>query len=198
MALIVAVLVLAGCAASTSGAPPPSTRGSSITASSAPASTPADPTTATTTTPAPPAFRPKPGQLTPQGLWWAVDSTTVMNEDSLRNVRDWYLGGHDPAAWGRYINSSHTLVPGELDFAARHHIAVYLIVPDSNCSVCNGGGDLCGNDHTADQARQDAHDAIEVARHLHIPHGAALFKDIEEVGTCHGELTGDYLDAWYR
>ena len=121
-----------------------------------------------------------------------------MNDESLANVRDWYLGGHNPAAWGRYINSSHTLVPGELEFAAQHHIAVYLIVPDSNCSVCNGGGDLCGNDHTADQARADALEAIEVAKHLHIPRGAALFKDIEEVGTCHGELTGDYLDAWYR
>jgi hypothetical protein len=90
------------------------------------------------------------------------------------------------------------LVPGELAFAARHHIAVYLIVPDSNCSVCNGGGDLCGNDITAAQARGDAQDAITIARRLHIPAGAALFKDIEEVGTCHGELTGTYLDTWFR
>ena len=121
-----------------------------------------------------------------------------MNEDSLANVRDWYLGGHNPVAWGRYINSSHTLVDGELEFAARHNIVMYLIVPDSNCSICNGGGDLCGNDITPAQATQDAREAVAVAKHLHIPFGAALFKDIEEVGTCHGELTGSYLDTWYR
>jgi hypothetical protein len=121
-----------------------------------------------------------------------------MSAASLANVRQWYRGGHDPVAWGRYINSSHTLVDGELDFAARHGIVVFLIVPDSNCSVCNGGGDLCGNDITTAQATQDAHDAIAVAIHLHIPPGAALFKDIEEVGSCHGELTGAYLDTWYR
>jgi hypothetical protein len=146
----------------------------------------------------PPAFTPGKQQLTPDGLWWAVDSTTVISGDSLANVRGWYKGGQTPVAWGRYINSSHTLVNGELEFAARHHIVVFLIVPDFNCSVCNGGGDLCGNDITAAQATLNAREAIAVARRLHIPRGAALFKDVEEVGTCHGELTATYLDTWYR
>ena len=196
---VCAVLVVAACTSATSGDPPASPAPSTTTSlPSTPATTdpPAAPSTPTSS--APPAFTPNPEQLTPEGLWWAVDSTTVMSEDSLANVRGWYKGGHNPVAWGRYINSSHTLVDGELEFAAKHHIVVYLIVPDSNCSICNGGGDLCGNDITPAQATQDAEEAIAVARRLHIPRGAALFKDIEEVGTCHGELTGDYLDTWYR
>jgi hypothetical protein len=199
LAALCALLVVAACSSATSGDPPAAHRSAPAASASVPPVSSDPPSTeppASTT--APPSFTPDPAQLTPQGLWWAVDSTTVMSEDSLENVRGWYRGGHDPVAWGRYLNSSHTLIDGELAFAARHHIVVYLIVPDSNCSVCNGGGDLCGNDITAAQATRDAHDATAAAKRLHIPAGAALFKDIEEVGTCHGELTGSYLDTWYR
>ena len=32
----------------------------------------------------------------------------------------------------------------------------------------------------------------------HLPAHVTLFKDIEQVGTCYGELTGEYLLAWYH
>jgi hypothetical protein len=71
-------------------------------------------------------------------------------------------------------------------------------VPDSNCSICHNGADLCGNDRTAEQARADARDAVRDAKAADLPPGITLYKDIEEVGTCHGELTAQYLLTWYR
>lgn len=128
-----------------------------------------------------------------------MDSTTAMSAAILDNVRGWYRGRPTPAVWGRYVNGHFGLQPGELSFARRHHIYVYLLVPDANCSACaGGGGDLCGNDRTAAQATSDARDAIRAARALHIPRGAVLFKDVEQVGTCTGELTAEYLITWYR
>jgi hypothetical protein len=139
-----------------------------------------------------------PGRTTPGGLWWGVDSTVPIDANSLANARDWYLGGHRPAVWGRYISGHYALRPGELGFARAHGIAVYLLVPDANCSICAGGGDICGNDVTAAQARADAREALTAARRAHLPTGAILFKDVEQVGSCTGELTPDYLLAWYR
>jgi hypothetical protein len=121
-----------------------------------------------------------------------------MSEDVLGNVRDWYLGHRTPQVWGRYVSGHWALQPGELDFARRHGIYVYLLVPDSNCSVCDGGGDICGNDRTAAQAEQDARDAIQAALAEHIPAGAMLFKDVEQVGSCTGELTAAFLLAWFH
>jgi hypothetical protein len=136
--------------------------------------------------------------MTPQGLWWGVDSTTPMSASVLDNVRDWYRGGHTPVVWGRYVSGHYALRPSEFHFARKHGIYLYLLVPDANCSVCNGGGDLCGNDRTAAQATQDARDAVRAARGLHVPAGAMLFKDVEQIGTCTGELTAEYLLTWYR
>src|SRR5437016_14125117 len=113
-------------------------------------------------------------------MWWGVDSTVPMNAASLANVQDWYRGHHQPAVWGRYISGHYRLQPGELAFARAHQIFVYLLVPDSNCSVCNGGGDLCGNDRTSAQAIPDAEEAVEAAIRAHIPAGAMLFKDVEQ------------------
>ncbi len=135
--------------------------------------------------------------MTRGGLWWGVDSTVPIDANSLANVRDWYVGGRTPAAWGRYVNGSFALQRGELAFARAHDIAVYLIVPDANCSICDNGYDICGNDITSAQARGDANEAVAAARAAHIPAGAVLFKDIEQIGTCTGELTADYLHTWY-
>jgi Domain of unknown function (DUF1906) len=136
--------------------------------------------------------------MTPEGLWWGVDSTTPMSESVLANVRSWYRGGHTPAVWGRYVSGSFAMHPDEFSFARKHGIYLYVLVPDANCSECSGGQDVCGNDRTAAQATQDARDAIRAARKLHIPANAMLFKDVEQVGTCTGELTAQYLLTWYR
>lgn len=138
------------------------------------------------------------GQLTPQGNWWGVDSTGPINEAALENVRNWYRGSPRPLVWGRYVNGTFALQRGELAFARAHDIAVYLIVPDLNCSVCSGGNDVCGNDHTSGQAKDDASRAVRAAKRAGIPAGVTLFKDIEEIGTCNGELSADYLRGWYR
>lgn len=126
-----------------------------------------------------------------------MDSTAPIDAQSLANVRAYYLGHHDPVAWGRYLVGNFGLHRGELTFASRHHLVLYLLVPDENCSGC-GGGDRCGNDRTSGQAVRDAERAIEAARRLRIPARVTLFKDVEEVSGCHGELTGSYLDAWFR
>ncbi len=70
-------------------------------------------------------------------------------------------------------------------------------MPDRNCSQC-GGGDVCGNDRNAAQAQDDAADALATARRNAIRPGVVLFKDIEQVSSCRGEPTADYLIAWYR
>jgi hypothetical protein len=137
------------------------------------------------------------GQLTPGGLGWAVDSTTAVDAGSLANVRSYYRTAHNPVAWGRYLSGPYGLHRAEIRFAAHHHIALYFLVPDADCSGC-GGGDLCGNDRSRAQAHHDADQAITAARRLHLPPGVALFKDIEQVGACYGELTGNYLYAWYQ
>ncbi len=121
-----------------------------------------------------------------------------MSEEALDNVKHWYLGGRTPAVWGRYVSGHWSLRPGELDFARRHGIFVYVLVPDANCSMCSGGGDLCGNDRTSAQATQDAREAVRAARHDQVPEGAMLFKDVEQVGSCTGELTAEYLLTWWR
>ena len=100
--------------------------------------------------------------------------------------------------WGRYVSGHYRLQPGELAFARAHGIYVYVLVPDSNCSVCNGGGDICGNDRTASQATSDAHEAVEAAELAGIPPGAMLFKDVEQVGSCTGELTPTFLRTWFH
>lgn len=126
-----------------------------------------------------------------------MDSTVAIDARSLANVRGYYRGGHDPVAWGRYLSGRFGLHRAEIDFAARHDIVLYLLVPDANCSGC-AGGDLCGNDRSPEQAARDAQQAIAAARALSIPAGAALFKDVEEISACHGELTGNYLEAWFQ
>lgn len=136
-------------------------------------------------------------RLTPEGLWWAVDSTVAVNQRSLSNVRHYYRTGHNPVAWGRYVVGHYAVHRDELQFASRHHIALYFLVPDANCSGC-GGGDACGNDITASQARHDADRALAAARRLHLPPGVALFKDLEEVGACDGELSATYVLAWFH
>jgi hypothetical protein len=137
-------------------------------------------------------------RMTPGGLWWGVDSTGPMSADALANAQDWYLGNERPAVWGRYVVGHFGLRPGELAFARAHGIYVYLIVPDQNCSVCAGGSDMCGSDRTAAQAATDAAAAVRGATRAGVPARARLFKDIEQVGSCQGELTSDYLLAWYR
>jgi hypothetical protein len=131
-------------------------------------------------------------------MWWGVDSTLPITAAALDNVRNWYRGSPRPLAWGRYLSGPFGLRQGELAFARAHGIAVYVIVPDLDCSVCAGGGDLCGSDRTPAQAADDARHAVHVALGLGLPTGATLFKDIEQIGSCSGELTPEYLRAWYR
>ena len=168
--------------------------------SSGPSSGPTSPSSGgPTSPPAPPVGRvsPQHGQLTPRGLWWGVDSTTPISDASLANVRSWYVGSPKPLVWGRYIGGTYTVTRAELAFARAHGIAVYLVVPDRNCSVCDGGGDVCGADHTAEQARSDATAAVRAADRTGVPARVTLFKDIEQIGSCTGELSAEYLRAWY-
>ena len=125
-----------------------------------------------------------------------MDSTIAVNARSLGNVRDFYRTKRNPVAWGRYLVGDYAVHRAELAFAARQHIALYFLVPDKDCSGC-AGGDRCGNDHSAAQARHDARVAISAARRLRLPRGVALFKDLEQVGACHGELSGRYVLAWF-
>lgn len=130
-------------------------------------------------------------------MWWGVDSTVPINAASLANVRDWYRGGYPPQVWGRYLGGRFAVRADELAFARAHHIYVYVIVPDDNCSGCTGG-DSCGNDMTAAQARGDALGSAREARELGLPHEVVLYKDIEEVSSCRHEPTAQYLLTWYR
>ncbi len=203
----VLVLAAAGCGSFARDRPsdPPSSMrsqtapdrpGRAGVTSGRPGSAPVSTVKAPRTTPAT-SWQPDRGQLTGQRLWWAVDSTVAIDARSRANVRGYYRGGHDPLAWGRYLLGRFGMHRAEIGFAARHHIAVYLLVPDANCSGC-AGGDLCGNDRSAGQAVRDAQQAIAAARRLSIPAGVTLYKDVEEVGACHGELTGSYLDTWFQ
>ncbi len=156
--------------------------------STRPASTPPS-----TTTSAPAA----PHQvLTPGAMWWGVDSTGPITRDAIANVRGWYRGAK-PQFWGRYLNGSYAVTRHELAFARAHGVYVVLLVTDRNCSQCSGV-DICDNDRTTDQARADARKAIRAARRLKIPLGALLIKDTEQIASCSGEPSVDYLLTWWR
>jgi hypothetical protein len=160
--------------------------------------TPVPAVTAPTTTAAPtPTRTSRPAGTTPDGYWWGVDSTVAISEQALANVRAWYRGA-TPQFWGRYLTGEYAIGPGELDVARAHGIYVYLLVPDRNCSQCAGGGDICGNDRSADQARADAAAALAAAAAAKLPSGVVLFKDIEQVSSCRNEPTPDYLLTWHR
>ncbi len=189
VAVLVAVAALAGCTATRGAAEPTRTASEVATVSS---STPVP--TPSVTTPPP---LPRANSVTPGGYWWGVDSSGPVGDEGLAAVRAWYQGA-TPTVWGRYLVGHYALRDGEIEWAAAHHIYLYLLVPDSNCSQCNGGGDICGNDRTAAQARADAAETLTVARQRRLPAGLRLFKDLEQVGSCRGEPTGEYVSAWYR
>lgn len=191
---VLALLLLAGCTrAAAERAPSPA--GSRATASDvATVATTDAPATPSSTAPAP---LPRPNAVTPGGYWWAVDSSGPVGDAPLEAVRAWYQGA-TPAVWGRYLVGDYALRDGETAWAAAHGIYLYLLIPDANCSECAGGGDVCGNDRTAAQAQADAAGALEGARRRAIPPGVRLFKDLEQVGSCRGEPTGEYVSAWYR
>ncbi|MCW2494740.1 glycoside hydrolase domain-containing protein, partial [Jatrophihabitans sp.] len=204
VALVLTLLVVAGCSAGAGSRPPrgetsttTSPAGSPASASSPSASSPSGPSIEPSTTPPSTPASPPLHPLTRAGLWWGVDSTTAIGDASLDNVRDWYRDVDRPLVWGRYVSGHYAADAAELGYARRHGIYVYLLVPDSNCSQCSGGGDLCGNDRTAAQAHADADDAVAAAERLHVPAGAMLVKDVEQVGSCTGELTATYLRAWF-
>jgi hypothetical protein len=144
----------------------------------------------------PPRRQSGPAAMTPGGLWWSVDSSGPMNDGALSAVRAWYQGA-TPQVWGRYLTGSYSITRAELAWARSHHIYVYLLIPDDNCSQCDGGDDICGNDRTASQARENAAQTLVAARALPVPAGAALFKDLEQVAACVGEPTAAYLRAWF-
>jgi Domain of unknown function (DUF1906) len=137
-----------------------------------------------------------PTSVTPGGLWWSVDSSGPMTDGALAAVRAWYRGAA-PQVWGRYLTGSYSITPTELAWARSHRIYVYLLIPDDNCSRCDSGADICGNDKTASQARENAAQTLMAARALPVPAGAALFKDLEQVAACVGEPTAAYLRAWF-
>lgn len=206
---VVAVLLLAAVIATSCTSTPANTHQSSgaVSTPSSPAQsqTSADPSTSSTVPSDPPATTPRathssppsrPAITTRGGMWWGVDSTTAINAQSLANVQGWYRGGHRPQFWGRYLTGNFAVSRTELAFARTHSIYVYLIVTDDNCSQC-GGGDICGNDRTVEQARIDARQAVADARALRVPRRAVLYKDIEQVSSCRGEPTAAYLIGWY-
>lgn len=139
---------------------------------------------------------PVPAVVTPEGMWWGVDSSGPITAAAIDNVRGWYQGA-TPQFWGRYVGGPFAVSSAELAFAREHHIYVYLLINDRNCSLC-GGVDVCGNDITASQARLDAREAIREATKVGVKRGAVLFKDIEQIGACRNEPTSAYLDTWYR
>ena len=188
-ATVVVVLVLALLAACTSSpSAPPTTSASVVATVSSPAASPS---------PTGPAPLPRPNSVTPGGYWWAVDSSGPVGDEGLAAVQDWYQGA-TPAVWGRYLVGNYALRDGEIAWAAAHNIYLYLLIPDSNCSECNGGGDICGNDRTAAQAQADAAETLAAARAKNLPTGLRLYKDLEQVGSCRGEPTGEYVSTWYR
>lgn len=200
--VLLVLLVMAGCAAqrpaspvtgSTSAKQPgPTTTGTPPTGSGTVAS-PVSPSASRSTSARGPAGR---ATVTPGGLWWGVDSSGPMNDEALSAVRAWYRGA-TPQVWGRYLTGSYSVTPAELAWARSHRIYVDLLIPDHNCSRCHRGGDICGNDRTAAQARENAAQALAAARALPVPAGAALFKDLEQVAACVGEPTAAYLRAWF-
>ena len=131
-------------------------------------------------------------------MWWGVDSSGPITAAAIHNVRDWYRGSPRPQFWGRYLSGDYGVSKAELAYGRAQGIYVYLIVNDRNCSECAGGGDICGNDRTAAQAALDAKEALRAARRLGLGKGTVLFKDIEQVSSCRGEPTADYLYTWYR
>jgi Rv2525c-like, glycoside hydrolase-like domain len=163
-----------------------------------PASSPTEsPSADPTSAPSGRTHRTRPPVLTPEGMWWGVDSSGPITAAAIANVRDWYQGAR-PQFWGRYVSGEYAVTRSELAFARRQGLYVYLLVNDRNCSQCAFGGDICGNDLTRAQARADAHAALRAAARLGLPHGTVLFKDIEQVSSCRREPSADYLDAWYR
>lgn len=186
---VVAATMLAGC--TTAAGEVDATRSASEVA------------TVTTTTPAPtpsvstPAPLPRPNSVTPGGYWWGVDSSGPVGDEGLAAVQAWYQGA-TPAVWGRYLVGNYALQDGEIEWAAAHNVYLYLLIPDSNCSECNGGGDICGNDMTAAQAQADAAETLTAARAKKLPAGLRLYKDLEQVSSCRGEPTGEYVSAWYQ
>lgn len=189
--LVAAGAVLATVVACTSAPPPGGSDGapSRPPSTSAPAAT--SPASSESTPPGPPAV------LTPGGMWWGFDSSGPISAAALANVHGWYRGAR-PQFWGRYVSGDYGVSRAELAFARKQGIYVYLLVNDPNCSQCAGGGDVCGNDTTAAQARLDARAAIRAATGAGVGRGALLFKDIEQVSSCRGEPTPDYLNTWYR
>jgi glycoside hydrolase-like protein len=139
----------------------------------------------------------RPAVLTPEGMWWGVDSSGPITATAIANVRDWYRGAR-PQFWGRYVSGEYGVTRSELAFARSQGLYVYVLVNDRNCSQCAFGGDICGNDLTRAQARVDAHAALRAAARLGLPRGTVLFKDIEQVSSCRREPSAGYLDAWYR
>jgi Domain of unknown function (DUF1906) len=139
----------------------------------------------------------RPATVTPDGMWWGVDSAAPLNAATLGKVRGWYQGA-TPQMWGRYLLGHRPVDTAELAFARQQGIYVYLLVPDGNCSRCGDGEDRCGNDVSPAQAILDARDAVRAAVTVRIRTGAVLFKDIEQVSSCRGEPTAAYLLSWYR
>lgn len=184
----------------------PADRGATVVGVQQPTATPSDPGSASTSPAAgsthPSQPRPsrstpvRPAGLTRGGMWWGVDSSGPITAAAIDNVRGWYQGA-TPQFWGRYLSGDYAVTREELAFARSQHIYVYLLVNDSNCSQCSGG-DICGNDQTAAQAHADALAAITAARGLGVRRGAVLFKDIEQVSSCRGEPSGDYLIGWWQ
>ena len=148
-------------------------------------------------TPTTPPPLPRANSVTPGGYWWGVDSSGPVGDEGLAAVQAWYQGA-TPAVWGRYLVGNYELRDGEIAWAAAHNVYLYFLVPDSNCSECNGGGDICGNDRTAAQAQADAAETLAAARAKKLPAGLRLYKDLEQVSSCRGEPTGEYVSAWYR
>lgn len=181
--------VLAGCGHAT-----PSARTSA--ASSAPV-TAAEVATASASAAPTVAVAPPVNSVTPGGYWWGVDSSGPVGDAGLAAVKGWYQGA-TPTVWGRYLVGHYALQPGEVEWAAAHDIYLDLLIPDSNCSHCNGGRDICGNDRSAQQAMDDAQQTLAAAAAHGIKAGALLLKDLEQVGSCRGEPTGVYVNTWYE
>lgn len=186
LATLAALLLVAGCGTAAVVTPASSRATASPTRTVEVAASP---------TPEPTPL-PRANSVTPGGYWWAVDSSGPVGDAALTAVQGWYQGA-TPAVWGRYLTGPYALQDGETEWLAGHGIYLYVLVPDGNCSGCNGG-DICGNDLTAAQAQADAAETLAAARDRRIPRGVRLFKDIEQVSSCRGEPTGEYVSAWYR
>lgn len=127
---------------------------------------------------------------TPGGQYWGVDSVATLGS-RLSAVQNAY--GATPSFWGRYLSDCTGRCGDDLsrlearaDLSAGIHLL--LVVADRQ-----GGFDLgSGN------GRADGDAAVRAARHLGVPRGVAIFKDLEAESRVDAAYVVGFFEAVVR